>query len=102
MRKETKQLTRKQLYDKVWEQPMTKVAPTLWLSDVGLAKVCRKYEIPRPPVGYWAKLAHGKKVKRIELPELSNEDLGEIISFRENFDKEVPIASRPKIVVEFS
>lgn len=100
MSKEPKQLTRKQLYDKVWEQPMTKLAPTLWLSDVGLAKVCRKYEIPRPPVGYWAKLAHGKKVKRTELPELSNEDLGEIISFRESFDKDVSVASRPKIIVE--
>ena len=78
---------------------MTKVAPTLGLSDVGLAKVCRKYEIPRPPVGYWAKLAHGKNVEKTELPKLSEEDLGEIISFRENFDKDDPVPSQPKIVV---
>lgn len=32
---------------------MTKVAPTLGISDVGLAKVCRKYKIPRPLVGFW-------------------------------------------------
>jgi len=95
-----KQLTRRQLYDKVWAQPMTKIAPTLWLSDVGLAKVCRKYEIPRPPVGYWAKLAHGKHVERIELPELSNKDLSEIILFRENFDKDFSVPSRPKITVD--
>ena len=79
---------------------MTKVAPTMGLSDVGLAKVCRKYEIPRPPVGYWAKLAHGKHVEKTELPELSNDDLNEIITFRENFDKDDPVPSRPKIVVE--
>lgn len=81
---------------------MTKVAPTLGLSDVGLAKVCRKYEIPRPPVGYWAKLAHGREVERVELPELNAEDLSEIISFRENFDKDDPVPTRPKIVVEVS
>ncbi|TWU08883.1 hypothetical protein CA54_41220 [Symmachiella macrocystis] len=81
---------------------MTKVAPTLGLSDVGLAKVCRKYDIPRPPVGYWAKLAHGKEVERVELPELNAEDLSEIISFRENFDKDDPVPTRQKIVVEVS
>ena len=100
MSKETKQLTRKELYDKVWAEPMTKVAPTLWLSDVGLAKVCRKYLIPRPPVGYWAKLAHGKDVKRTELPELSGADLGETISFRENYDRDFLALARPKIKVE--
>ena len=93
-------LTRKELYDKVWEQPMTKVAPTLGLSDVGLAKVCRKYQIPRPRVGYWAKLAHGKTVEREELPSLDDESLSEIIAFRENFDKDDPVPSRPKVVVK--
>ena len=79
---------------------MTKVAPTLGLSDVGLAKVCRKYEIPRPPVGYWAKLAHGKKVERPELQDLNEDELSELISFRENFDRDDPVPSRPKIIVE--
>lgn len=79
---------------------MTKVAPTLGLSDVGLAKICRKYDIPRPPVGYWAKIAHGKDVERIDLPELDDEDLSEVISFRENFDKDDPVPTRPKIAVE--
>lgn len=65
-----------------------------------MAKVCRKYEIPRPPVGYWAKLAHGKTVKRLDLPKLSKDDLSELISFRENFDKYDPVPSRPKIVVD--
>lgn len=98
-------LTRQELYEKVWEQPMTKLAPTYALSDVGLAKVCRKHNIPRPPVGYWAKLAHGKTVERPELPDLDDEALAEITLFRENFDKEgevKPTPSRPKIVVNVS
>lgn len=63
-------LTRVELYDRVWQQPMTKLAPQLGLSDVGLAKVCKRYNIPRPPVGYWAKLAHGKAPQKTRLPKL--------------------------------
>lgn len=33
---------------------MRKLAKTYGLSDVGLAKVCTKHDIPRPPRGYWA------------------------------------------------
>ncbi len=42
--------------------------PKYGLSDVGLAKVCKRHDIPRPPVGYWAKVEHGKKVRRPKLP----------------------------------
>jgi hypothetical protein len=34
------------------------------ISDVGLAKVCKRHHIPRPPPGYWAKLAAGKTVQK--------------------------------------
>ena len=96
-------LTRQELYDEVWEQPMTKLAPTYGLSDIGLAKVCRKHDIPRPPIGYWAKVAHGKTIKRPELPDLDDESLVEITLFRESFDREDEDYSkpvRPKTVVE--
>ncbi|MDW9362522.1 hypothetical protein GYB70_13040 [Sinorhizobium meliloti] len=43
---------------------MTKLAVELGLSDQGLAKACRRYNIPVPPLGYWQKLAHGKAVDR--------------------------------------
>jgi hypothetical protein len=56
-------ISREELYRLVWTEPMTKVAPRFGLSDVGLAKVCRKYHIPRPPVGYWAKLGVGHHVE---------------------------------------
>lgn len=38
------------------------------MSDVGVRKHCVKHDIPTPPVGYWAKVAHGKSVKRPSLP----------------------------------
>lgn len=55
-------LTRQQIYDLVWQQPMIHVAKELGLSDQGLAKLCKREQIPRPPQGYWNKLAAGKPV----------------------------------------
>lgn len=60
--------TRQELFDLVWSEPMKTLAGRFELSDVGLAKACKKANIPRPPRGYWAKLAAGKKVARSALP----------------------------------
>ena len=47
------ELTRKQLFEQVWEKPLREVTKELGLSDVGLAKVCRRSAIPLPGQGYW-------------------------------------------------
>lgn len=63
------QYNREQLYDEVWSEPTRTVSKKYGLSDVGLAKVCKKLKIPRPGIGYWAKKAAGKYVgKRSPLP----------------------------------
>ena len=46
-------LTREEIYDLVWSKPMREVAPTLNITDVGLAKMCKRLNIPRPKQGYW-------------------------------------------------
>lgn len=56
------EILRKELYEAVWEKPIRTLAKEWELSDVGLAKVCKKHEIPHPPLGYWAKVAAGYKV----------------------------------------
>jgi hypothetical protein len=61
-------LTRIELHALVWDRPMTKLAAEFSLSDVALHKICRKHDVPTPPVGYWAKKAHGKPVKVKPLP----------------------------------
>jgi len=38
------------------------------MSDVGLSKLCRKHDIPVPPVGYWRRKETGHKVNRPSLP----------------------------------
>lgn len=39
----------------VWAMPTTEVAKILGVSDVAVAKRCKKYGISKPPRGYWAK-----------------------------------------------
>ena len=53
---------RAQLLAEVWTEPLTVVARRYGLSDVGLAKLCTRLNIPRPAQGYWAKRAAGKSV----------------------------------------
>lgn len=60
--------TRVEFYDLVWSKPMTHLAKDFALSDVALHKICRKHDVPNPPLGWWAKKAAGKKVTQTPLP----------------------------------
>lgn len=60
-------LTRQELYDLVWSEPMIKVAATLGVSGVALAKTCGRHTIPVPTRGYWARIRTGKRVDRVPL-----------------------------------
>jgi superfamily II DNA or RNA helicase len=62
-------ISRRELYKLIWSEPTTTVAKTYSISDVGLAKVCDKHDIPRPPRGYWARLQHGQTPEKIPLPK---------------------------------
>jgi hypothetical protein len=64
----SRRITREELYERVWSQPMVKVAKDFGISDRGLAKTCKRLEVPVPPRGYWAKLQAGKRVSKIPLP----------------------------------
>jgi len=63
------EISRRDLYEKVWSTPLVRLARELDISDVGLKKACRRYGIPTPPRGYWAQLAAGSAPKR---PALAN------------------------------
>jgi hypothetical protein len=73
--------TRNELYEKIWNTPTIKLAKDFGLSDVALGKICKKHSIPKPPLGYWARLAHGKTVARPPLPSIGDQRL-EIIEIR--------------------
>ena len=60
-------MPRKDLYELVWERPVTEVAMRFGISDVGLSKICRRANIPVPKRGYWAKMDAGEYVERLPL-----------------------------------
>ena len=64
----TRSITRRKLYERLWSEPTTKVAVAFGISDVGLAKLCKRHDIPRPPRGYWAQRQHGQTPPQEPLP----------------------------------
>lgn len=63
-------ITREELYEAVWSEPIHQLSKALGISDVGLAKVCKKLNVPVPGRGYWAKSRATRKLLRISLPFL--------------------------------
>jgi hypothetical protein len=63
-------LTREALYDKVWKTPMSRLAAEFGISDVALAKIRKKLDVPIPGRGYWARVTNGQKVKQPKLSKL--------------------------------
>src|SRR4051812_26660435 len=60
-------LTRQQVYELIWKEPTRTVAQRLGISDVGLAKTCRRLLIPRPWRGYWREKETGHKPRQPKL-----------------------------------
>jgi hypothetical protein len=67
------ELTRQQLYEQVWSEPTMHLAKRYALSDVGLAKLCKRHNIPKPPLGYWAQKQAGGKPRQTPLPGSTDE-----------------------------
>lgn len=65
--KSVSMVTREELYELVWSQPMTKIAQSFDVSGSYLARICTLLNVPRPERGYWAKLAVGKAPNRSPL-----------------------------------
>jgi hypothetical protein len=51
-------------------------------SDVGLGKICKRYNIPRPGLGYWTRKMHGYHPKQTPLPDMEGEIIIEIHPFK--------------------
>jgi hypothetical protein len=64
----SKSLTRKELYELVWSEPLSTLAPRFGISGSGLKKTCAKAEVPVPPRGHWAKKQAGKRTVQMPLP----------------------------------
>jgi hypothetical protein len=62
-------LSRRQLYDLVWSEPLRTLSIRFGISDVALKKTCQRASIPSPERGYWARKEAGKKTLVPRLPE---------------------------------
>jgi hypothetical protein len=62
-------LSREDLYELAWSKPISELSKDFGISDVALAKRCRRLGIPLPGRGYWARVDAGQKPYRPKLPE---------------------------------
>ena len=61
------ELSREELFALVWEKPTVEVAKELGVSDVAVAKLCARLQVPKPPRGYWARMEFGQTPHRTPL-----------------------------------
>jgi hypothetical protein len=62
-------ITREELYGQAWETPIRRLSQQYAISDTGLAKICRRLNVPYPPRSYWARKTAGQKVRQADFPE---------------------------------
>jgi integrase len=74
-------LSREDLYRLVWTAPVSEIAQRMGVSDVGLAKACRRSAIPVPSRGYWARVEAGQPFGRPALPPVA-EGVPELVRIR--------------------
>jgi hypothetical protein len=63
-----KSVTRQELYDLAWQEPMLRVAERFGVSSSYLTRVFTELRVPRPARGYWAQREFGKSPPQPELP----------------------------------
>lgn len=95
--------TRLELYESVWEKPVTKVAQDIGLTSAAVAKACREHGIPVPSAGYWMKLEYGKQPKKPPLPEpedSQNNEVQFLVRKKQDIDEEQNALAQVKIAEE--
>jgi hypothetical protein len=85
------------LYEEVWSTPMRTLAQKYGISDVGLAKVCRKLSIPLPGRGYWARKEARQELKREPLPSLKEKIILRKPDPRPERPKLTDLATEPEV-----
>lgn len=92
---EQKTLTRKELYELVWSEPMLSLSKKYTISDTGLRKICIRLNIPLPKAGHWQKLQFGKKINQPKLSYNDAVDQQITLSLRNEETKDIFIVPSP-------
>jgi hypothetical protein len=49
-----KQLSRQELYEAVWQTPISKLAPAWATTIAAIVKACEEMSVPPPGAGHWS------------------------------------------------
>jgi hypothetical protein len=71
-------VTRENLYEEIWTEPITKVSKRYGVSDSYLIRILKDLNIPRPPRGHWAMIAADIHPEKPPLPAAK---LGDVITW---------------------
>jgi hypothetical protein len=94
-------VSREQLYEQVWTIPTRHLAAKYGISDVAIGKICKKLCVPKPPLGYWAKVAAGNKPRKTPLPRSRpNQQEGVAIEASGTQPARVPLDSDTQELIE--
>ena len=70
---DSNELSREELYERIWSTPEAQLAAELGISEVDLVKRCKKLRVPRPRARHRVKIAAGKMPRKIPLPPTPQE-----------------------------
>ncbi len=76
---------------------MRQGAKELEISDVAIAKICKKLDVPKPKPGYWARLDAGKTCERQALPKVKG-NVPEFVVMREYATPRQSQVTRPEVL----
>jgi hypothetical protein len=79
----TKEVTREELYEIVWVTPLYKLAQQYALSNEGIKKICKEFDVPMPDGSYWSKLKYNKNYKKEKLNPLFDGEDKIVLAIRE-------------------
>lgn len=89
-------IKREELYERAWQTPARQLAKEYELSDARLTAICRLLKVPKPPIGYWTKIKHGKSPRRPPLPSIGPDEKTEFVHIVDE-DRIRPIPIEPDI-----
>lgn len=69
-RRKGTEVTRQALYDQIWSTPMTKLAKEYGISDVALAKICKKLSVPYRRAGIGDERRLGKRSNKCRFRQI--------------------------------
>ncbi len=74
-----KEITREDLYDLVWQRPISKLAPEFGTTPYWLRKICHDHDIPTAPNEWWFAKEYGRQAVQTPLPK-DSQFAGKIIT----------------------